>query len=460
MCKHVVTAWPKKRLLIVCMNYAPELAGCGKYTGEIGADMTRRGHAVSVVTTPAHYPEWRVLPPHANIYSSEMLDGVHIFRCPLFLRSEMRGIWRLIAPATFALTSAPVVLWRALIERPHTIVLVEPTLLAAPATLLASWLVGARSVLHVQDLEVNAAFAVGHLKSIGFLKHLAMAFERVCMRGFDRIITIGQVMAERIAEKAQVQAPITVIRNWVFLDRKGSPDAREAYRAEFRLPTDAFAALYSGSIGPKHGLDVVIEAARLLRERTDLVFVVAGEGPSKAALREAAMDLQNVHFLPFQPAERLGDFLCACDMHLLPQQAGVGDLVVPSKLGAMLVSGRPIVVTTEKDTELARFVDGVATIIPPADARALAEAIERVTAGNVRDLAAGQAALAVTLSHEEAFKRYEAVLFGPGVDPTVVSLGWRKAKSRMADEARSRSRWCRGDRGRNRSVSIGVEIGV
>lgn len=153
------------RVLIYGMNYAPELIGCGRYTGEIGAYLAAEGAAVEVVTTPPHYPEWQAARPHrALAWTVERRGRERISRCPILLRREMRGIWRMLAPLSFALSSAPVALWRILTTRPEVVLVVEPTLFAAPAALLGAWLVGARTVLHVQDLEIDAAFAVGHLK--------------------------------------------------------------------------------------------------------------------------------------------------------------------------------------------------------------------------------------------------------------------------------------------------------
>ncbi len=92
-----------------------------------------------------------------------MKDGVRVTRCPLILKRPMKGIWRLIAPLSFAVTSAPIAIWSTLRQRPKTVVVVEPTLFVAPMALLCARLVGARTLLHVQDLEVDAAFAMGHL---------------------------------------------------------------------------------------------------------------------------------------------------------------------------------------------------------------------------------------------------------------------------------------------------------
>ncbi len=407
------------KLLVSAMNAAPELTGCGKYTGELVFEMARRGHAVEVVTTPPHYPEWKVRPPYRNRYSYETADnGARIWRAPLFLHANMGGIWRLLAPLSFAVSSAPLTLWRALRHRPDTLLSIEPTLFAAPAVLLAARLVGGRTVLHVQDLEVDAAFAVGHLRGDGMLQRLGLAFERFCLRRFDMVVTISFKMAEGIVAKGVAAERVRVVRNWIDLEHVRPLPASRAYREELGLPPDAFLALYSGNFGPKQGLDILVEAARILAGRPDIAFAIAGEGPSKPELTAAAADLPNVHFLPFQPYERLPDFLALADLHLLPQQESAGDLVLPSKLGGMLASGRPIVVTTLADTELGTFLDGASTIVPPGDPRVLAEAIARHADGSTRDTRNAQAAVAALLSAPNAMTEFENLLFAPSSLPS------------------------------------------
>ncbi|MFG1209592.1 WcaI family glycosyltransferase [Xanthobacter flavus] len=414
------------KILFVAMNYAPELTGCGQYTGDLSAAMAEKGHAVEVVTAPPHYPGWAVKAPYRNRYSSEVLKGARIHRCPVLLREKMGGIWRLIAPVSFALSSAATTLWRALAWRPDVVVVVEPTLFCAPASLLAAKLAGATSVLHVQDLEVDAAFAVGHLGSAKGLKGLAFAFERACLRGFDCIVTISNRMAVRLAEKGIAPEKMAVIRNWVDLDHIRPLPRQNAYRAELGLPEDAYVVLYSGNIGPKQGLDVVVEAARLLKDDAGILFAIAGEGPSKADLVARADGLPNIRFLPFQPYERLPAFLGTCDLHALPQLASAGDLVLPSKLGGMLASGRPIIVGAEAGTELAIFLDGAAAIVGPEDPAALADGIRACRAeGFGPEAQARTAALARKLSRPDAMNVLEAVFLSARTVPQGSALAGR-----------------------------------
>lgn len=376
--EHSATA---KRVVLYCMNYAPEMAGVGRYTGEIADFFAARGADVTVVSTPPHYPGWRVQEGYANTYSQRQESSVRVLRCPLILRERMGGIWRVVAPLTFALSSAPVVVWQILRKRPHVVFCVEPTLFAAPAAQLAAKLVGASTVLHVQDLEVDAAFAVGHLGSRPWLKKLGYAFEQMTLKRFRKVITISERMAEKLREKGVDDDRLDIVRNWVDLSHIYPLEAPSRYRKELGFSDGDFVTLYSGNVGAKQGLGVLLDAAERLRDEPSAHFVIAGEGPMKAELQVRYGHLPNVRFLPFQPYARLNEFLNMADLHALPQDKGAADLVLPSKLGGMLASGKPLIVTADEGTELTDFLRGAAIITPPGDADALANGIRMAMLG-------------------------------------------------------------------------------
>ena len=254
-----------QRVLIFGMNYAPELAGVGRYTGEIAEFLQGRGSDVVVVTTPAHYPGWTIQKPFKRwSYSVERRNGVKVIRCPLVLRRDIGGIWRLIAPLTFALAAAPVVLWQFFRHRPQIALSIVPTLLGAPLVLLGAAFSGAKTVLHMQDLEVDAAFAVGHLGDYPWLRTLGTAFERWVIGSFSQIVTISERMADKIEDKGVARSKIAVVRNWVDLEMIRPLERESPYRSEMQIRPNEFTVLYSGNLGRKQGLDVLCRAAEQL----------------------------------------------------------------------------------------------------------------------------------------------------------------------------------------------------
>lgn len=390
--------------------YAPELTGVGRYAGELATGLAERGHQVDVVAPPPYYPGWHVRAPYsATRYARETLDGVEVHRCPIYVSTDASGMKRLISPLSFAVSSAPVLFWRIIRDRPDVVICVEPTLASVPVAVAAAWLTGARTVLHVQDLELDAALVVGHLKLPGIVERAAFSLERFLLRRFDRIVTISNKMAEMIAHKGVNQDRIAILRNWVDVEAIRPLPEPNPYRDELGIAPDSFICLYSGQIGRKQALHLMLEAAEMLASDPRFVFVVAGEGPERPRLEAQYGGLPNVRFLGLQPEARLGTFLNLADCHILPQDAGVSDLVLPSKLGGMLASGRRLLVTADADSELATFLNGAATVVPPGAPAAIVAALQHMP-GTEDATSEQRLALAHSLSKRASLDQFSALL--------------------------------------------------
>ena len=120
-----------------------------------------------------------------------------------------------------------------------------------------------------------------------------------------------------------------------------------------------------------------------------------------------------MRFLPLQPAERFPALLQLADIHLLPQRAGAADVVMPSKLLAMLASGRPVLATAEAHTSLAAAITGAdpcGLVTTPGDAEALAAAVGALAESPALRAAMGAAARQLALNEwdrEAVLTRFE-----------------------------------------------------
>jgi colanic acid biosynthesis glycosyl transferase WcaI len=229
--------------------------------------------------------------------------------------------------------------------------------------------------VHVQDLEMEMALATGNLPHTRLRACLFRALERFALAG-DRISSISAAMCDRLAAKKGVCGRIVEFRNWARPDIGAAPEP-SPYRFEWGLGR-RHVALYSGNLAAKQGIEIIIAAARLLAHRSDILFVICGNGPNRAMLERSAAGCPTIAFFDLQPAERLSDLLATATIHLLPQIAGAADLVLPSKLPNMLASGRPVVATAERGTGLWQEVEGCGIVTRPHDAMAFAGAITRL----------------------------------------------------------------------------------
>ncbi len=434
------------RILIHGLNFAPELIGVGKYTGEMAHWLAARGHEVRAVTAPPFNPEWKVASGYSawryrrerylyrsvgaqtrTLSAAAAMGGgaassrsisfafetgcpdprdintdnnqsdnnqspptnpacagsLTVLRCPLWVPPHPSAIKRVLHLASFALTGFPAMLGQVS-WRPDVVIAIEPTLLCAPAALIAAKLGRAKAWLHVQDFEADAGFQLGLLQSPA-LRSAVGWLEKKSMSACDRVSTISEKMLAQLESKRVRPSARFLFPNWVdtkkiFPSKRPSP-----LRAELGIAAGEIVALYSGTMARKQGLEGLAQVAGLLAERPGLRFVFCGDGPGRPMLAELTAHLGHVQWIPLQPFERLNDLLNLADIHLLPQKAGAADLVMPSKLTGMFASGRPVVATSAQDTQLAQTVqgrgikgggiEGRGIVVEPDDPAAFAEAI-------------------------------------------------------------------------------------
>lgn len=347
------------KFLIYSGNYAPELTGIGKYNGEMGAWLAARGHEVRVITTPPHYPAWKIWNGYRSTrYSHEVRDGVDVYRAPTWIPKRLTGLKRIIHLLSFAISSIPLLIAQ-LRWRPDVIFLTEPPLACAINTIIFAKLVGARSVLHIQDYEVDAAFDLGIIRG-DRSRRLIERFERFIISRFDVVSSISHRMVFRAISKGVEKQRTAYFPNWVDVSAIFPFNGPNKFRQLVGAGAGDTVALYSGNMGKKQGLETLAEAAKLLRDVGGIRFVFCGEGAGRADFEMACVGLPNVTFLDLQPLPLLNELLGSANVHLLPQKAGAADLVMPSKLTGMLSSGRCVVATTTAETELGSLVSDVA----------------------------------------------------------------------------------------------------
>lgn len=380
-------------LLVIGLNYAPEPVGIGPYTAGLCEALVRAGHRVTAVVGKPYYPQWRADPAYAGGWHEAEENGVRLIRCPHYVPQDPSGIRRFGHLISYAITTMVPAARIALRERPQVVFCVAPALLSVITAILAAWLCGARLWIHVQDFEVETAFATGLMRRTALHARLALWVEAWLLGQADRVSTISPQMLAKLSEKGVPKNRQFELRNWADARFGNDPGGAMELRREWGLG-DKIVALYSGNIARKQGIEILIEAASLLQHRTDIAFVICGEGPNRASLAERATGLDNVQLRNLQPVERMGAMLTMADLHLLPQIAGAADLVLPSKLTNMLASGRPVIATTEPGTGLHEEVDGCGACVPPGDAQALAEAIVALADDAAHRIRLGEAASA------------------------------------------------------------------
>ncbi|MGB3799597.1 MAG: WcaI family glycosyltransferase [Lewinella sp.] len=391
------------RILIYGINYAPELTGIGKYTGEMASFFAAAGDDVEVITAPPYYPQWEIKEGYDRGFYTESIEGVTVHRCPLYVPKEVTGMRRILHEFSFVLSSMRYWIPRYFRSYDQIICISPPFDLGFPS-LIHKWLRGTRVLNHIQDLQVDAARDLGIIKQQWLLRLLERA-EKWLLHRVTTVSTISQGMLRKIAQKSIPADDIVLFPNWVDGDLVFPVDRSESARTAWNIPPEDRLILYAGNLGEKQGLENVIELADRMRHVPNLQFLIIGEGGAKARLVADARQrkLPNLTFKPLQPLSQLAATLAAADVHLVLQKKAAADLVMPSKLTNILAVGGHALITADEGTTLYEQVkdNHLGTLVAPEDVDALETGLREILNGQRANDCSG----ALTFAAEKLDKR-------------------------------------------------------
>jgi len=345
------------RVLLYSISYSPEVAGSGRFNGELTKWLAQQGHEVDVITAQPYYPEWKVRAEYRGKgWFTEKTGTLTVYRTPLYVPEHVTGGTRILHELSFAFNS--LVHWgRLLFKRYDVLIGVCPPLQAGLVPYVFSRLKRTPFVFHIQDLQVDTARNLGMIKNEPLLNFLD-GIERYLLRNAHRVSSISEGMKRNILSKGTPPDRYRMIENWVDIDVFQPLSKEQSLRAELGfLPTDQI-ALYAGNIGEKQGLEVLVDAALLLRDQPTIKIVIFGEGAARERLQEAArqQSLDNLLFFSILPYEQMPRVLAMADIHLVVQKRAASDLVMPSKLVGILATGGASIVSADSGTSLSDVV--------------------------------------------------------------------------------------------------------
>jgi colanic acid biosynthesis glycosyl transferase WcaI len=363
------------RIIVWSINYAPELTGIAVYNTGMCEFLQRQGHEVEMVTGFAYYPAWKKSPEDSGIwYRKDHVNGVTVHRCRQYVPIQPRLFTRIVHEATFVWNS----FWCVLaLPRADVYVVVSPPLLLGLFAGIATWIKRSRYWFHVQDLQPDAAIRLGMMKP-GLFTRALLWLEKIAYEKAVRVSAISPGLIQTLQDKGVPAEKTVYWPNWFSPVPAPVPTRAEA-RARLGFGPEVRLISYAGNLGIKQGLEVLLEAAALLRERKDLHFLIGGAGSARMHLEEKVKTqaLTNVRFLGVLPEEEHTALLCASDVCVITQRHGTGTAFLPSKLLKILALGRAVVTNAEPGSALYTAIEsgGFGMAVASEDAGVMARAI-------------------------------------------------------------------------------------
>ena len=404
------------RILLYSISYSPEFAGSGRFNGELTKWLADQGHKVDVITAHPYYPEWEVREEYRGKgWFTERIGNLTVYRTPLYVPKQVTGKTRILHELSFAANS--LVHWARLLFKPYDVLIgVCPPLLAGFVPYLFSRLKRTPFVFHIQDLQVDAARNLGLIKSNKLLKFLD-GIERYLLRNANHVTSISEGMKRNILSKGTLSERYSMIENWVDIDTFSPLPIQESLRSELGFNATDKIVLYSGNIGEKQGLEILIEVASTLIQYSNVIFVVIGEGVARKKMVDQAKEkgLTNLFFFNPVPYDNLPRMLAMADIHLVIQKRATSDLVMPSKLVNILSIGGVAIVSADRKSSLSDIIlkNQLGWIVEPENSDKLANAIlTALHSSNLHQYRLNARLYAEkNLSKKAVLPRFEAMLF-------------------------------------------------
>lgn len=365
------------RVVILNQYYMPDVASTGHLLHELATELAGLGFRVEVLTSrPSYGPRetWVDCPMR------ETVDGVKIRRMWTTRFSKDNLLGRAINYVTFM---GQLFLRVLFTSRSDTVYLytTNPPFLGVVGAIV-SMVRRHAYVMLLHDAYPQMAVWVGTIRPGGIAERVWHWVNKISYGRARHSIVLCQKAKSLVCGSYRVpRSRVHVVPNWADREALVSKRKPESEFAASHDLLDHFVALYSGNLGLYYEFETLLDAAELLRdEPVRMVFVGAGGKRNWLAEQIIGRELSNTLLLPYQPYDKLGDSLAACDASFVTIARGIEGISFPSKLYTSLAVGRPILALSEDDSELRELVETqqVGLWSGLGDAETLADNIRRL----------------------------------------------------------------------------------
>ena len=373
------------KIWVVSQFYKPEPSAPSARLGSLAKTWKKLGADVSVLTALPNHPTGYVYEAYQGkgSYQTDEIDGVKIYRHWLSCGPEKTAKRRLKAQATFALN-----LLKNLIKtdapKPDVVIASSPSILPVLSAWILARRYGAKFVFEIRESWPGLFVELGRLKDGKALEYL-MKVEMFLYKRADAIVTVTPNLAKDLVNRGIPKEKITVVMNGVDEEdvaaaaAANKADRGSRLRPELQIGPMTQVVMYYGDHDISQALGQVVDTAKMMVSRGDVLFLLVGEGPDKERLRNIARGMPNLQFIQLPEDDKKWAYYDMADVCLVPQKNVQGlKKVMPSKLFEAMAAGKPVVAAADGITASTLTDARVALVVPPENSEKLAYAVMRL----------------------------------------------------------------------------------
>ncbi len=295
------------------------------------------------------------------------MEGIKVIRTWTYVAANAGGVNRILNYVSYLVSA--VVTFVFFCRRPKVVIATSPQFFCGWAGVFASYLKWTKFILEIRDIWPESIMTVGAMKK-GLATRALEMMERMMYRSANHIVAVGEGYRVNIAGKANVADRISVVTNGVDPEQFRPREKSEKFLAAHGL-AGRFVCSYVGTIGMAHGLEIIIRAARILRDagRDDIVFCLVGDGARRHELEQLATNeevSELVRFTGLMDKSEMPVVLASSDCLLVHlKRSELFETVIPSKIFETMAMQRPLIMGVRGESaEIVRRSGSGIDIIP------------------------------------------------------------------------------------------------
>lgn len=403
------------RILFLSHYFPPEVNAPATRTYEHCMHWVKMGHHVTVISCVPNHPMGKLYPGYKNrFYQRHNVDGIEVIRLLTYVTPNTGFLKR---TCNYFLYMLMTILVAPFTAKADIVISTSPQFFNGLAGYFVSRIKRIPWCLEIRDLWPESITAVGAINNTTIIKFL-QSLESFVYRKADHVVAVTYSFERHIVSKGADSSAISVIPNGVNFDLFDQQQ-RKNHQADIAQSLglqDKFVASYVGTHGMAHGLDVILDAAELCREATDLAFLMVGDGAEKQRLLDEKnrRGLTNVIMLEQQDKSKMPDIWSLSDVSLvLLKKQDLFLTVLPSKMFESMAMKKPIILGVQGEAQALIEQAQAGICITPENAHELLAAIRQLQADHINYQEYAQAGYHYVKAHFDRAalaSQYERVL--------------------------------------------------
>jgi len=298
-------------ILYIHQHFATPAGSTGTRSYEFARRWVKTGHKVTIIA--GHY-DIGGLQVSGALYQKQNIEGMNVIIVGTEYSNKQSYLRRVTSFLSFCLLSIYAGLRTKSVDAIYASS--TPLTVGIPAMVI-KWLKHIPFVFEVRDQWPEIPIELGIITN-RFLIKILLWLEKTIYKNCSSIVALSPGQADGIRAVLTEEKPITVIPNSCDTD-VFKPDIDGSAVRQRKGWENKLVLLHTGAMGKVNGLDFVIEAAERLKDNSDIMFVLIGDGNQKLFLegRIKKLGLSNVEILSPVPKEELPEFYAAADMGLV-----------------------------------------------------------------------------------------------------------------------------------------------